>query len=148
MRDLEDSVQQHAQSGLDVLTSGRLPPNPAELLQTKAMRALVDTVRARYDVTIIDAPPLLPVTDAAVMAGLTDGAVLVVRHGSTTRDQLTGAVDRLRAVGAAPVGAIFNMVSVGRSSGPYGDDQGYGHGYRTGRRAAERQRRVAVEWPG
>ena len=51
--------------------------------------------RERYDVTIIDAPPLLPVTDAAVMASQTDGAVLVVRHGKTTKDQLSGAVDRL-----------------------------------------------------
>jgi len=130
MQGLEESIQQHAQSGLSVLTSGRLPPNPAELLQTEAMRSLVDTVRSRYDVTIIDAPPLLPVTDAAVMAGLTDGAVLVVHYGTTTRDQLTGAVERLRAVGAAPVGAIFNMVPVRGSSARYGDGHGYGHGYR------------------
>ena len=66
------------------------------------MHDLVDYVRARYDVIIIDAPPLLPVTDAALMASLTDGAVLIVRHGKTTRDQLTGAVERLKAVGSAP----------------------------------------------
>jgi len=129
MRDLEGTIQQHAQSGLSVLTSGRLPPNPAELLQTEAMRALVDTLRARYDVTIIDAPPLLPVTDASVMAGLTDGAVLVVRHGSTTRDQVTGAVERLKAVGSSPLGVVFNMVSVKRYSKHHGDALEYGHGY-------------------
>ena len=129
MRELEESIQHHAQSGLDVLTSGRLPPNPAELLQSKAMHELVDTVRARYDVTIIDAPPLLPVTDAALMASLTDGAVLIVRHGKTTRDQLTGAVERLRSVGSAPLGVVFNMLAVGRSGGRYGYGYGYGYGY-------------------
>jgi receptor protein-tyrosine kinase len=124
--DLDRSTQHHSQSGLDVLTAGRLPPNPAELLQSKAMHELVDIARGRYDVTIIDAPPLLPVTDAALMASLTDGAVLVVRHGKTTRDQLTGAVERLRAVGSAPLGIVFNMIAIGRS-GSYG--YGYGYGY-------------------
>ena len=60
------------------------------------------------------------------MAAQTDGAVLVVRHGKTTKDQLTGAVDRLESVGSAPLGVIFNMIPTGRS-GRYG--YGYGYGY-------------------
>ena len=60
------------------------------------------------------------------MAAETDGAVLVVRHGKTTRDQVTGAVDRLDAVGSAPLGVIFNMIPNTRS-GHYG--YGYGYGY-------------------
>ncbi len=125
---LDEIIQQHTPSGLDVLTAGRLPPNPAELLQSNAMRELLAEARQRYDVTIIDAPPLLPVTDAAVMASQTDGAVLVVRHGRTTKDQLTGAVDRLASVGSAPLGVIFNMIPTGRS-GRYGYGYGYGYGY-------------------
>ena len=125
---LDEIIQRHAPSGLDVVTAGRLPPNPAELLQSHAMQDLLTDVRRRYDVTIIDAPPLLPVTDAAVMASQTDGAVLVVRHGKTTKDQLSGAVERLTAVGSSPLGVIFNMVPSGRS-GRYGYGYGYGYGY-------------------
>jgi capsular exopolysaccharide synthesis family protein len=126
--DLDESAQHHAPSGLDVLTAGLLPPNPAELLQSRAMHELLEAARARYDVTIIDAPPLLPVTDAAVMASLTDGAVLIVRHGKTKRDQLTGAVARLAAVGSAPLGLVLNMAP-GRRSGSYGYGYGYGDGH-------------------
>ncbi len=77
-----------------------------------------------FDVVVIDTPPLLPVTDAAVLASQTDGAVVVVRFGKTTKDQLGGAVDRLHAVDSAPLGIILNMVPTGRS-GAYG----YGYGY-------------------
>lgn len=124
----EESIQKHAPSGLDVLAAGRLPPNPAELLQSNAMRELLAKSRSRYDVTIIDGPPLLPVTDAALMASQTDGAVLVVRHGKTTKEQLNGAVQRLVSVGSAPLGVIFNMIPVGRG-GRYGYGYGYGYGY-------------------
>ena len=124
---LEEIIQKHAPSGLDVVTAGRLPPNPAELLQSNAMQELLAEVRHRYDVTIIDAPPLLPVTDAAVMASQTDGAILVVHHGKTTKDQVTGAVERLVAVGSAPLGVIFNMIPGGRA-GRYGYGYGYGSG--------------------
>jgi receptor protein-tyrosine kinase len=92
------------------------------------MRELLASARSRYDVTIIDAPPLLPVTDAAVMAAETDGAVLVVRYGKTTKEQLNGAVQRLLSVGSAPLGVIFNMIPRGRS-GRYGYGYGYGYGY-------------------
>ncbi len=123
---LDEVIQLHSQSGLHVLTAGRLPPNPAELLQSKAMTDVLATVRARFDVVIIDSPPLLPVTDAAVMAAQTDGAVVVVRYGKTTKDQLSNAVDRLHAVDSAPLGVILNMVPTGRSGG---DEYGYGYGY-------------------
>ena len=115
MGEFEETIQKHAPSGLDVLTAGRLPPNPAELLQSNAMHDLLGAARDRYDVTIIDGPPLLPVTDAAVMASQTDGAVLVVRHAKTTKEQLNGAVQRLLSVGSAPLGVIFNMIPIGRS---------------------------------
>jgi Mrp family chromosome partitioning ATPase len=62
-----------------------------------------------------------------VMASQTDGAVVVVRHGKTTKDQLSGAVERLKAVGSAPLGIIFNMIPGGRS-GRYGYGYGYGYG--------------------
>lgn len=123
-----DEAIQHHESGLHVLTSGVIPPNPAELLQSQAMHDMVEKLRGRYDAIVFDAPPLLPVTDAALLASLTDGALMVVRHSRTTRDQLRGAHERLESVGAHTLGVVFNMVPKGRG-GSYGYGYGYGYGY-------------------
>jgi receptor protein-tyrosine kinase len=120
---LDDALQQHEPSRLEFLASGPVPPNPAELLQSNAMRDLMTTVKARYDVVIIDAPPLLPVTDAALLAREADGAIVVVRHGKTTRDQVRGAVERLSQVDASLLGVVMNMTPA------KGGGYGYGYGY-------------------
>jgi len=122
---LDAAMQQGGTPGLDVLTSGELPPNPSEILQTKTMTALVAELRHRYEVVLIDAPPLLPVTDASLLASISDGAILVVRHGSTGREQVRTATDRLQAVGARLLGTVLNM-SPARELSRYG---GYGYGY-------------------
>ena len=101
---LDEAVQIHNESGLAVLTSGTLPPNPAELLQSHAMKQLLEAARLEYDSIIIDGPPLLPVTDAALIAAQADGAVIVVRQGKTTRDQFSHSLERLKGVGARPLG--------------------------------------------
>lgn len=92
---LSDAIQPWGRTGLDVIASGVLPPNPAELLQSKAMAAVLEQLRRDYDAVVIDAPPILPVTDAALIAAQTGGAILVVRHGKTTRDQAAQARQRL-----------------------------------------------------
>lgn len=119
---LEDAMQPTANPGLDVLTSGSTPPNPAELLKSNGMAALIGELRESHDVVLIDAPPLLPVTDGALLAAQADGALLVVRHGKTTADQVALAVSRLESVDAKPVGVIFNMT-------PAKGGDGYGYGY-------------------
>lgn len=93
---------------LRVLPSGSLPPNPSGLLGSQAMNDLIRTLRADVDFVIIDSPPLLPVIDAAVVAAIADGAVLVVRHGRTTRQQLERAAESLDTVGARLLGAVIN----------------------------------------
>lgn len=121
---VDEAMQTTANQDLAVLTSGSTPPNPAELLKSSAMRTIIASLRETYDIVLIDAPPLLPVTDGALLAAQADGALLVVRHGKTTTDQVSMAVERLEAVGATPVGVIFNMTP---SKG--GDGYGYGYGY-------------------
>jgi receptor protein-tyrosine kinase len=121
---LNDAIQSTSNGKLDVLTSGATPPNPAELLKSSSMTNLITSLREEYDVVLIDAPPLLPVTDGALLSAQADGALLVVRHGKTTTDQVAIAIDRLDAVGAAPVGVVFNM-----TPGKGGDAYGYGYGY-------------------
>lgn len=121
---LEDAIQPWGSSGLDVITSGATPPNPAELLQSKPMAGVLAELRARYDVIIVDSPPLLPVTDASVLAAQADGAILVVRYGKTTKEQAAQARQRLQSVDAKLLGTVFNFVPA-RAAHTYG----YGYGY-------------------
>lgn len=135
---LAEALQPWGEQDLAVLTSGTIPPNPAELVQSHEMRLVIDELRTRFDVIIVDAPPLLPVTDAALLAAEADGAVLVVRHGTTTREQLRGAAERLQAVGGRVVGAVLSMTSARRGD-RYGYGYGYGYGYapQPGRRKSD-----------
>ena len=123
-----DVLQPWGSDGLEVITSGSIPPNPAELLQSNAMKILLADLRSHYDVVIIDTPPALPVTDAALLAAEADGAILVVRNGKTTRDQATQAKKRLDSVGAVLVGTVFNFAPERGAKG-YGYRYGYGYGY-------------------
>lgn len=123
-----DEAIQQVKFNCDLLASGSPPPNPAELLQSEAMKNLLAEARLKYSIVLIDAPPLLPVTDAAVLAAETDGAILVIRHGTTTREQVHNSVERLESVGARLVGSIVNMApKAKRGSSAYG--YGYGYGY-------------------
>ena len=99
---------------LKVLAAGRIPPNPSELLGTQAMVALLADL-ARDAMVIIDAPPLLPVTDAAVLTARADGALVVISAGKTLDTELSAALSYLAAVNGRALGVVFNRA--GRSSG-------------------------------
>jgi capsular exopolysaccharide synthesis family protein len=126
---LADALQEYADTGLRVLTCGPIPPNPSELLQSHAMETLLTDLRRDFDVIIIDAPPLLPVTDAALLAAQADGAIIVVRHGRTTRDQLQHSIERLEAVDAKALGVVINQAPSRKNRTGYGYGYGYGYGF-------------------
>ncbi len=126
-----DALQQYADTGLRVLASGPIPPNPSELLQSQAMEKLLGELRSDFDIVILDAPPLLPVTDAALLAAQADGALIVVRHSKTTRDQLAHAVERLEAVDAKAIGVVINLAPPGKAGRQTGYGYGYGYGHYT-----------------
>ncbi|KRF35038.1 polysaccharide biosynthesis tyrosine autokinase [Nocardioides sp. Soil805] len=96
-------------AGLSVLTAGHRPSNPSEILGSDAMRSLIAELSGR-GMVIIDAPPLLPVTDAAIVAHLTDGALVVVSAGGTRDDELKTAIEHLHAVRARPLGIVLNQI--------------------------------------
>ncbi|WP_375499416.1 polysaccharide biosynthesis tyrosine autokinase [uncultured Jatrophihabitans sp.] len=121
---IDDVLQPWGSTGLTVLPSGTLPPNPAELLGSPRMRELLTTLSARFDVVLIDSPPLLPVTDPALLAAGADGAIVVFRHGRTRRSQLVNALEQLESVDARVIGTVLNMRPTSRS-----DRRGYGHYY-------------------
>lgn len=122
---LNDALQPWGDGTITVLASGPLPPNPSELLSSRGMRRLLADLEGRFEVVIVDAPPLLPVTDAAILATITNGAVLTVRSRSTRKEQLRRATDALHAVDATILGSVLNMVPR-RGPDAYG---GYGYGY-------------------
>jgi capsular exopolysaccharide synthesis family protein len=105
-----DEVLQPWGAGLWLLSSGHTPPNPSELLSSHRMSDLVAELRSRFDIVIFDCPPLLPVTDAAVIAARSDGALFVTRCRRTKNAQVTGAVRALHAVNARIIGGVLNMV--------------------------------------
>ncbi|MFP3441504.1 tyrosine protein kinase, partial [Pantoea sp. SIMBA_133] len=86
---------------LSVLTAGTVPPNPSELLGSEAMAELLALVEAHFEYVILDAPPLLPVTDAAVLSHQAGGAVVVARAGVARQNQLTEALSILEAAVAS-----------------------------------------------
>ncbi|GAA4823309.1 polysaccharide biosynthesis tyrosine autokinase [Actinomycetospora corticicola] len=102
---LESALQHH--DGIDVLVSGEVPTDPSGLLASRALGAVIDRLRATHDVVLVDAPPLGPVADAAVLAAGSDGAVLLCRAGSTSAEAVAGAAEALRAVGARLVGTVL-----------------------------------------
>ncbi|MEW1938004.1 polysaccharide biosynthesis tyrosine autokinase [Dietzia maris] len=102
----EDVVQETRHEGVDLLGCGPLPPNPSELLASDMVVRLVGRLRELYDYVIIDSPPLLPVTDGALLARIADGALLVVRLNRTTNDQVASAVDSIEKADAELLGVI------------------------------------------
>lgn len=96
---------------LSILGSGRIPPNPSELLGSRAMKQMLDTL-AEDAIVLIDAPPLLPVTDAAVLSRAADGAIVVIRTGKTTQEQLAQSFGNLDKVKGRILGAVLNYLPV------------------------------------
>ncbi|MGD8214490.1 polysaccharide biosynthesis tyrosine autokinase [Aestuariimicrobium sp. Y1814] len=106
---LEDALVQTDQQNLLILPAGRIPPNPSELVGSKRMKTLIDTLAQSYMV-ILDAPPLLPVTDAALLTVASDGAILVVQSGKTRTEELGLAAHKLDQIDATLFGVVLNMV--------------------------------------
>lgn len=117
---LDDVIHHSAIAGLDLLTTGAIPPNPSELLLHPNFIALLDEVSARYDRVLIDCPPIMAVTDAAIVGRHTGTVLLAARFAQTPMNELEAAIIRLRQAGVAVNGILLNGVD---------DTAGYGYGY-------------------
>ena len=112
---------------LEVLASGPIPTNPSETLGSQRMRAVIEELGRMFDLVIIDSAPVLPVTDAVVVAGLADAVVLVARANQTTDRQVREAVSLLERSAAPMVGCVLNGMDQSRDA--YGNGYGYRQGY-------------------
>lgn len=129
--ELVDVVQPFGDAKLQVLASGQIPPNPSELLGSNAMKQLLDEAVRKFDFVIIDSPPLLPVTDSAILAKVAGGALVVVGSGTVTRPQLHAALDSIKDVDGRILGLVLNKLHVEDAGyyrydyykqGPYGPE--------------------------
>jgi capsular exopolysaccharide synthesis family protein len=117
----EDSIVFETEvPNLSVVTTGQIPPNPAELLHSEAFRGILNRLKERFDRVIIDSPPIAAVTDATVLSTQVDGVIIVVRASRTTKDIVRRALKSLRDVGSRVVGVVLNAADVeGGSYGAY-----------------------------
>lgn len=116
---LQEVIQPDIFLNVDVVTSGPIPPNPAELLGSKKMKALLQEAAEMYDYVFLDMPPVLAVTDAVLMSSQTDGTILVLGSGDISPDEGKQAKELLEKVHANILGVILNKVPQHHKSGYY-----------------------------
>lgn len=97
-------------SRLDILTSGKVPPNPSEMLSSKTMTELLQVLKNTYDIVIIDTAPVLPVTDGQVLAAKADGTILVIRANKTKKDLVVEAKNTLEKIDANIIGTVLQGI--------------------------------------
>ncbi len=116
---IDEAIRTTAIERLDLLTSGPIPPNPAELLASKSMNILISQLHDMYDLIIFDAPPVLSVTDGQILANKCDGTVLVVSSGNTEKEMAAKAKEAILASNSKIIGAVLNNFELPKDSHYY-----------------------------
>jgi len=112
----KDAIQNTMYDNLQVITMGKIPPNPAELLASGQMEELLKSLEKNYDFIIVDAPPVNVVSDALSLIKLVDGVILVVREKFTSHPNIVSAISKIEFIEAKIIGFVFNGVSIKRGS--------------------------------
>ncbi len=120
------TIHATANGNLFVVTAGPCPPNPPALLNSDKLRGFLRDMTSSFRFVIIDAPPVLPIADARILAPMTEGVMLVVRAGHASKDLIRNVCSMLRAAGASVLGAVLNGAD---ASGSAGSDYRYYRGY-------------------
>ena len=126
-----ESVAHKYNDNLTIVPSGKIPPNPAEMLGSKAMTAFLEEMKKHFDYIVLDTPPLQAVTDAQILSTKVDGSLIVVRAGVTKKDAVHNAVSIINKVNGNIIGTVLNAADNSKDKYYYyyGDEEG-----RTGRR--------------
>lgn len=111
-----EDVANFYNENLTIVTAGKIPPNPSEMLSSRAMTAFIKEMKKEFKYIIIDTPPLQAVTDAQVLSTKSDGVLLVVRAGSTKRDAVLNSVDLIKKVQGKVIGTVLNGVENKKNS--------------------------------
>lgn len=134
---IDKALKRDVRPNLDCLTGGEIPPNPAELLETKEFGNLINELKTRYDYIFIDTPPVTVVTDATIVMKHCAGVVVVVRKDVTNFNLLDITVDDIAKTGATPLGFVIlggeqKVKKYGYYRSKYGNRRGYKYGYQYG----------------
>jgi len=129
---INDIINVDVIPGVDIITSGVIPPNPSELLGSNKCRMLIEQLKSIYDYIILDAPPLLAVTDAQILTTLSDGTLIVAFHGLTKKDELMKAKDLLEKVNGNILGVVLNGI-------PEDDTNYYYYSYEEKKRSTKKK---------
>ena len=105
--------------GLDVLTSGMIPANPAEIINSKALKELLKEVSHDYDYIFLDAPPVMLISDPITISTYSDAVILTIKYGNTEKDLAKRAVESLKQVNANIIGIVLNNIPVSKQSNYY-----------------------------
>ncbi|MNC10967.1 Tyrosine-protein kinase YwqD [compost metagenome] len=116
---LNEAIQESGVPNLSIMTSGPIPPNPAEMMASNRMSMVLQELRQQFDVIMFDTPPLLAVTDAQIVASKSDGVIMVVSYGKVKREIAAKAKANLDRVGAKMLGVVLNNVKRKASEGYY-----------------------------
>jgi capsular exopolysaccharide synthesis family protein len=125
-------IQPSGVANLDVLPCGPRPSNPAELLSHRRLSEVIAWAESHYDQLLIDCPPMLAASDAAIVGRLVDGVLMVVRPDENHRRAVIRAIEGLTSVHVKPIGIVANHIAHERDGGLYGYAAGYGYGYGPG----------------
>lgn len=117
--DYQTYIMETSVPGLKVLTGGPIPPNPAELIGSIRMKRLLEEVGEQFDIVLIDTPPIIAVTDAAILAQDVDGVILVLASGEVNKDYAQRAKELLDKVGAKILGVVLNKADIKTSDYHY-----------------------------
>ena len=113
---LFEEVANKYNENLTIITAGKIPPNPSEMLASRAMTAFIEEMKKEFKYIILDTPPLQAVTDAQVLSTKADGVLLVVRAGSTKREMVLNSVDLIKKVQGKVIGTVLNGVENKKSN--------------------------------
>lgn len=116
---LKDIVTKTSIENIWLIPSGPVPPNPAELLNSRKMKDLIDEVSQVFDIVLMDSPPILAVIDPVIVASLVDAAIMVIRSGKTRRKPFVAAVEELKRARANILGAVFNAADLSKEGAYY-----------------------------
>ena len=114
-----ETKHQIEMGGLHLLTCGKIPPNPSEILSSNLFKVMLDSLKESYDVVVIDAPPVLAVTDATIIAKLTDGIIIVIRPGKNNKKEVLRTKELLQRANGKVIGSVLNSVDMDNPYGAY-----------------------------
>jgi polysaccharide biosynthesis transport protein len=125
-----EMVVNHLDPGLHVVAAGHVPPNPSEMMSNPRVGAFLRDLAVRYEFVVVDAPPVLPVSDSVALARWVDGILMVVQADRVSKRDVTESLARLERIGASVFGLVLNRAATTAGEGAYGYGYGYGYGYR------------------